>query len=142
MTDKIALNIAEALNAVVVQETARLEQEFSESEAALVVRKQKLDRLFVALAEVERQVAGIDKVEVYVSPHRHMATVKVDGRRFSLSTDLANEKFTVEENYWSNATGDDVELFYSFDTDEEVLRLVLDAIGKYIALQKAIQERR
>jgi hypothetical protein len=142
MTDKIADNIAAALKAIVERESAGYQSQFDASAARLVVQKQKLDRLLTALDEVKRQVAGFDEIEVHVPVHRHMASVKVDNRRFSISTDMANAKFTVEENYWSHADGRNVELFTSYETDDEVLRLVMESIGKFIALQKVIEERR
>ena len=102
-----------------------------------------LDRLLTALDEVKKQVAGFDKIEVHVPVHRHMASVMVDNRRVSISTDMAHAKFTVVENYWSHADGRrNVESFYSYETDDEVLRLVMETIGKFIALQKVIDQRR
>lgn len=142
MTDKIAVNIAAALDAIVQRESTGYHQQFDTSAARLVVQKDKLARLLTALSEVQKQVAGYDKVEVFVSPHGHMASVKVDNRRFSMSTNLENTKFTVEENYYSYSAGEHIETFHSFDTDEEVLRLVMESIGKFIALQRVIEERR
>ena len=142
MTDKIALNIAAALGAIVEQESAKYDQQFSESAARLVVQKEKLAPLLTALAEVKRQVAGFDKIEIGISQHGHMAWANVDNKRFSISTGLTNAKFTIEENYWSNSAGRDVEIFTDYDSAEEVLRVLLDEIGKFIALQKVIEQRR
>lgn len=142
MTDKIAVSIAAALNAIVERESAGYQSQFDESAARLVVQVAKLKPLLTALEEVKQQVTGFDKIEVFVSPHGHMASVKVDNRRFSISTDMKNEKFTVEETYWSHASGENQELFYSYDSAEEVLRAVMDCIGKFIALQRVIEQRR
>lgn len=142
MTDKIALNIAAALDAIVQRESAGYHQQFDASAARLVVQKEKLARLLTALTEVQKQVADYDKIEVFVSPHGHMASAKVDNRRFSISTNIANTKFTVEETYYSYSAGDHVETFHDFDTDDEVLRLVMESIGKFIALQRVVEQRR
>lgn len=142
MTDKIAVNIAAALNAIVEQESAKYGQQFDESAARLVVQKEKLKPLLTALEEVKRQVAAFPKIEVNVSPHGHMAWVKVGERRYSISTDLANAKFTTEENYWSESGGRNVEFFNSYESAEDVLRLVMESIGKHIALQRVIEQRR
>jgi hypothetical protein len=59
MTDKIAINIAEALNAIVKLESGNYHQQFDARDAHLLAQKQKLARLMTALAEVERQVAAV-----------------------------------------------------------------------------------
>lgn len=51
MTDKIAINIAEALNAIVEQESGRYQQQFDGSAARLVVHRQELARLLDVFAE-------------------------------------------------------------------------------------------
>ncbi len=139
MTDKIAINIAEALNAFVEQESDRYRVRLNASAARLVVQKHKLARLLTALAEVQRQVADYDNIEIFVAPHGHMAVAKVDNRRFSISTNLENTRFEIEEDYYSYGSGENQQFFYHYENDEEVLRLVMDAVGKYIALQRVIE---
>jgi len=142
MPDKIAINIAEVLHSIVEQESDRYRVHFDASDARLVVQKQKLARLLTALGEVARQVAAYAKIEIFAAPHGHMATAKVDNRRFSISTNLENTRFEIEENYYSYEAGENQQSFYHYETDEEVLRLVMDAVGKYIALQRVIEQRR
>jgi hypothetical protein len=71
-----------------------------------------------------------------------MATVKVDNRRFSISTNLDSTRFDIEENSYSWAASENLQSFYHYETDEEVLRLVMDAVGKYIALERVVEQRR
>lgn len=141
MTDKIAQNIAAALSAIVERESAGYQSQFDASAARLVAQKQKLDRLLTALDEVNKQVAGFDKIEVHVPVHRHMASVKVDNRRFSIMTTMDNTKFAIEENHLTR-DGENLQSFYDLDTDEQVLRRLLDVIGKHIALERVIKESR
>ena len=66
--------------------------------------------------------------------------------RFSISTNYgfyekANEYFTVEEYQYFDFRGDSSEKTHRLKTEDEVIRLVLEDIGKHIALKQAVDER-
>jgi hypothetical protein len=65
---------------------------------------------------------------------------------FSIGTNYgfsekANEYFTVEEYQYFDFRGDSSEKTHRLKTEDEVIRLVLEAIGKHIALKQAVDER-
>lgn len=96
MTDKIAINIAEALNAIVEQESGNYQQQCDAKDAHLLAQKQKLARLMTALAEVERQVTGRADIKISIQPHGHRADVTVCDRRFSITTDQNVTRFEID----------------------------------------------
>ena len=66
--------------------------------------------------------------------------------RFSISTNYgfyekANEYFTVEEYQYFDFDGGSSTQTHRLKTEDEVIRLISEAIGKHIALKQAAHER-
>jgi hypothetical protein len=146
--DEIQQNIRNALSAIIAGEKQTLHSQYNKSDEEHRQRVAKLKPVMATLQAIKDEVKEHPEIEISISPHGHMATVslKKHDHRFSISTnygfsEAANEYFTVEEYQYFDFSGDSSEKAHRLKTEDEVIRLVLEAIGKHIALKQAVDER-
>ncbi len=62
-------------------------------------------------------------------------------RSLSISTNHDNGKFEVEERRYYSFNAEDFDIKHLLDTTEEVMEVVLDVVGTYIASREVIGKR-
>ena len=146
--DDIQKNIRNALSAIIVGEKQALDSQYAKSDEEHRERVAKLKPVMATLQVIKDEVKEYPGIEISILPHGHMASVSIKDmkHRFSISTNYgfsgkANEYFTVEEHQYFDFSDESIEKTHRFTTSDDAIRLVLDAIGKHIALRQAVAER-
>ncbi len=144
--EDIQNNIRSALQSIIAGEKQRLDTMFNKSDDDNIKRVEKLKPVIAALEAIKAEIT--DYPEIEFKSYGYMANVVLNDKggnhRLSISTTYgsdANEHFTVEENQYFSF-GDFIEKFHQCRGEDEVIRLVMDAIGKHIALKKSLADRK
>jgi hypothetical protein len=145
--DSIRKHLRAALNEIISSEKNRLHQLYHDSDADIAQRVKKMAPIIQALNVLQNEIGEIKGLEISTAPYGHMATISletsVSSDYFSISTNIGNTNYTVER-LSCFFIGDDepVEKEYNYDDASEVLKLVVDAIGKHIASEQVLHERK
>ncbi len=155
--EDIQANLRAALTGIVAKEKMRLHQIYDDADSEHHQRVAKLRPIFQALELIRDETVGITGIEISLAEKGHMATVKVNTstlyHTISISTNYGmklldknypgNTHFTVEEyKSYSFAPSDAGETKRQYENADEVLRIVMDAIGQHIASNQVLDERR
>jgi hypothetical protein len=145
--DAVRSNIKSALQALIGKGKQDLHALYDKSDDDGRVRREKLRRLFEALTVLKLEVGGAADISIALAGH--VATVNVNtlssSHRLTISTNYdrpANTFFVVEEHKYYSFSSDSYEHEYRLATEEDVLRLVLDAVAKSIASSEVLAERK
>jgi len=147
MTNDLKNHLRAALDAAVSEEKARLHAFYDKHDAEHRARVTKLQPLLLTLTELKNETQGKKGVSISVAEHGHMGSVKLksgsSSRWLTLSTNSSNSHFTVEEKeYWSFGDGGESEKTHKFANADEALALIVAALGKHIASNEVLSERR
>jgi len=147
MTDvSIREHLRAALEETIAQEKKRLHDIYDKSDADIAARIEMMRPLVSSLMALDLEIGKVEGVEIRPAPHGHMATVRLQSstldQTFSISTTSGNQSFEVEErSYYKFGDRDTFEQRHSYPSADQVLALVVDAIGKHIAQQRVLSER-
>lgn len=141
--DEVRTHLRAALAASVAEETKRLNKLFNDVDTRHAEQVLKMKPLIDALKELKIEIGDVDNVKIEISPYVDSATVwfeSMSHKRYEIGTDCDNTCFTVEESSY-DPDFEPKEVTHSFSNVHQVLELVVDAIGKRIALNKIVSER-
>lgn len=135
-----------ALDEIVAHEKKRLHELYDKNDADIAERINKMHPLIAALKTLKTEIGNVEGIEINPAPHGDVASVEVNSstlRSYSISTNIGNTCFVVEERSCDIFQDfDSVEKRHEFQTSDLVLELVVDAIGKHVAQQQALTERK
>ena len=145
--DKVLQHLRSALNEIISSEKLRLYQLYDNSDADHAQRIKKMSPIMQALNILNDEIGEVKGLKISTAPHGHMAIVDIEDSvssdYFKISTNVGNSKYEVERLSCFNIGDDEPdEKEYNFDDAAEVLRLVIDAIGKHIASRQVLDERK
>ncbi|MEX2197436.1 MAG: hypothetical protein WD886_01390 [Burkholderiales bacterium] len=135
-----------ALDEVVATEKSRLHEFYDQGDARRAASIKMMSPMIEALKALKTEVSEVTGVSISPAPYGHMASVELQspGSResLSISTNFGNTCFTVAETtYYEFPHASIVEKTHEFASADEVLKLVVEAVGKHIALGQVLQER-
>src|SRR5262249_50628027 len=135
-----------ALQEVISAEKTLLHRLYDNIDAHTVGCIKMMEPVISALNFLKVEVGEVEGLEISVAPHGHMATIRLksfpSGRTLSISTTNDNSKFEVDESHHDTLFAEKVYERHEYSTAEDVLRLVLDAVGKHIASNQVLCERK
>jgi hypothetical protein len=146
MSEKnIRKHLRAALEEVISAEKSRLHEVYDEIDAATVGCIKMMTPVIEALISLKAEVGEVEGLEISLAPHGHMATIRMNSfgsRHFlSVSTNVGNSRFEVDEHRDDSLAPDSFER-HEFSSAEDLLKFLLDAIGKHIASNQVLGERR
>lgn len=135
--NNIRKHLRAALTEVIALEKTRLHQIYDESDAAIQQGVKKMVPIIHALNALKDKIGEVKGLKIDPAPHGHMATVWLENsvidKHFTISTSVENYKYTVKTYSWFFKDDEPTEKEYEYDDASDALKLVIDAIGKYIA---------
>jgi hypothetical protein len=145
--NNINKHLRAALSEIIALEKTRLHQLYDNSDEKIKQRVKKMVPIVRALNVLKEEVGEVKGIVIGTAPHGHMATVRLSSLtsndNFSISTNCGNTKYSIERRrYYDFEDGGIYEEEYDFDDASEVLKLVIDAIGKHIASVQVLDERK
>jgi hypothetical protein len=144
--DNVLKHLRSALNEIIASEKFKLHQLYDDSDADRAQRLKKMAPIIQSLNVLKNDIGEVKGLKIDPAPYGHMATVWLESsvldEHFTISTDTGNTKYIVET--WSYFFKDDEpnEREYEYDDASEALKLVIDAIGKHIASEQVLSERK
>lgn len=144
--NEIREHLRAALDEIVAQEKSRLHQLYDKVDADITECIEKMRPLIAALNALKTEIGNVKGIKIELAQHGHMALVEVDSpahSRYSISTNTGNTGFVVEEHTRHEFPEIEiVERRHEFHTSDLVLEFVVNAIGKHVAQQQVITERK
>jgi hypothetical protein len=138
--EDVRKHLRAALDAVVSAEKARIHSVYNKSDNSDMM----MVPVIAALDSLKQEVGNVEGLEVTFAPHGHMATVTLktsfSQRCLSISRNMWTSRFQVEDR--RDFLSDSDSECHEFSSVEDILKLVVDAVGKHIALIEASGERR
>lgn len=136
-----------AIEETIAHEKQRLHEIYDKSDADIAARIEMMRPLISSLKALELEIGKVEGIEISPAPHGHMATVQLNSstlqQSFSISTTSGNLSFEVEErSSYKFGDYDTFEKQHRFQAADQVLAIVIEAVGKYIAQQRVLQERK
>ncbi len=136
-----------AIEQTIAEEKQRLHEIYDKSDADIATRIEMMRPLISSLKALELEIGNVEGIDISPAPHGHMATVKLNSstldQSFSISTTSGNSSFKVEElSCYKFGDYDSFEKQHRFEAADQVLAIVIEAVGKYIAQQRVLQERK
>ncbi|GIL05788.1 MAG: hypothetical protein BroJett031_23080 [Betaproteobacteria bacterium] len=144
--DAIRRHLRAALEEVVSAEKARLHQFYDKSDADIAGRIRMMEPIIASLNALKAEAGEVKGLKISPAPHGHMATIDLDASAsrtsLSISTNLGNSKFQVEEHRYYLFSSENFDEHHEYSSAEDVLKLVVDAVGKHIASNQVLSERK
>jgi len=144
--DSVRKHIRAALDDVVASEKKRLHEFYDKSDAGIAKRIEIMRPVIDALEALRREVADVKGLTISSASHGHMATIELKGgastQTLSISTTYDNSQFEIEERTYYSFDAETSELTHKLSTADEVLELVVGAVGKHVASMEVLGERR
>jgi hypothetical protein len=144
--DTVRKHIRAALDDVVASEKQRLHEFYDKSDARIAKCIEVMRPVIDALTALQSEVSNVSGLSISTAGHGHMATVELKGsassQRLSISTAFGNAAFEIKERAYSSWNAETAELIHNFSTADEVLEFVLLAVGKHVASNEVLNERR
>jgi hypothetical protein len=143
--ENIRSHLRAALNEVVSAEEALLREKFEEQDAISASREMIMKPVIQALESFKAEVGAFDWLEISLEAQcatiELMKTSSTSSHSFEISANAENAAFDVAEKYWCDIPDYCSVKDYEFSSAEEVLKFVVEALGKRIALQHVTIER-
>ncbi len=144
--DSVRKHIRAALDDVVASEKKRLHEFYDKNDASIAKGIEIMRPVIDALEALRREVAYVKGLTINSPSHGHMATIELKGgtstQTLSISTTYDNSQFEIEEQTYYSFDAETSELTRRLSTAEEVLELVVGAVGKHVASIEVLGERR
>lgn len=144
--ESVRKHLRAALEEVLSTEKARLHKLYDESDADIAGRIKMMGPVVEALNSLKGEVGDVEGLEIFPAPHGHMVTIGLDSsasrQSLSISTNIGNAKFQVQEHLYYTFSSDSFDKLHEFSSTEDVLKLVVDAVGKHIASNQVLNERK
>jgi DNA primase catalytic subunit len=135
-----------ALDEVVAAEKDRLRKLYDESDANIERRVEMMKPVIDALKAMTAEVGGSEGLSISPSAHGHMASVNLNTsasrQSLSISTDMKNAEFEIRENLYYTFSSEGFERVHRFSSEEDVLRFIVEAVGKHVASNEVLDERK
>ena len=144
--EMIRKHLRSALNEVLSTEKSRFHKFYDESDADIAARIKMMAPVHEALKALKVEAGDVNGLNISPAPHGHMATVKMKSsgstQRLSISTSIGNSHFTIEEYLDYVFSAESFEKSYKLASAEDVLKLIVEAVGKHIAADQVLRERK
>jgi hypothetical protein len=145
--DTVLKHLRSALNEIISTEKTRLHEFYNETDDRIAKGIEKMVPLIKSLKILKQEIGEVDGLRIHTAPHGHMATVEIEdsvcSHFMSISTSLDNTQFEIEEKkYLSLGEFEEHEKEYYFDEPSEVLKFIMEPIGKHIASKQVLDERK
>lgn len=143
--ETIRYHLRAALDEVISDEKASLRQKFAEEDADAAARAKMLQPVIEALESLKAEVGVHEWLDISLESHR--ATIELtrksstSSHSLEVSTNEENSAFEITEKYWCDIPDYCSVKHHEFSSPEEALKLVVDAVGKGIAIEQVITER-
>ncbi|ACL63350.1 hypothetical protein [Methylobacterium nodulans] len=146
MSKNVENNIRLALLEIIATEKQRLHSYFNESDRKAAASVEKLKPVVEVMRILKDHNRNIRGLRIDVPLTGHIAFLGLDGgasrASYEISTNYEADEYVVEET-----------IFYSFDPSmrrnkltfknmDDLVKLILEKIGEYIAQQEVIEERK
>lgn len=135
-----------ALEEVMSAEKARLHQFYDRSDADIAARISMMEPVIAALNALKVEVGEVKGLNISPATHGHMVAIELDASAsrtsLSVSTNIGNSKFQVEEHRHYSFSSENFDEHHEYSSAEDVLKLVIDAVGKHIASNQVLDERK
>lgn len=146
MTQKnVAMHLRAALDEVVANEKERLHKLHNQMDADANGRIEMMRPIIEVLSSIKDEIGIIEGLDISPAAQGHMVSVKLQSRvsrhSFSASTNMGNSAFEVEERCSYTFTSDSDEKSHRFSKAEDVLALLINAVGKHVASHQVAGER-
>lgn len=134
-----------ALDEVVSGEKASLRQKFTEEDAIAAGRLKVMRPAIEALISLKTVVGVHEWLDISLESQR--ATIELSktsstsSHSLEISTNEENSAFEITERYWCDIPDYCSVKYHEFSSAEEVLKFVVDEVGKRIALEQVVFER-
>lgn len=143
--ESVRNHLRAALDEVVFAEKASLREKFDEQDAISASRVKLMRPVIEALDSFKAEVGVFEWLEISLETQSAtielMKTSSTSSHSLEISTNEGNSAFNVVEKYWCDIPDYCTVKCHEFSSAEEVLKLVVDAVGKRIALQQVTIER-
>lgn len=143
--ESIRKHLRAALNEVVSAETALLRKKFEKQDAISARRETIMKPVIQALQSFKTEVGAFDWLEISLEAQRAtidlMKASSTSSHSLEISANAENRAFHIAETYWCDIPDYCFVKDHEFSSAEEVLRFVVEAVGKRIALQRVTMER-
>jgi hypothetical protein len=145
--DNVLRHLRSALNEIISSEKNRLNRIYTDMDASIAQRVEKMVPIINALNALKKEIGEVEGLEISPAPYGHMATINlktsVTSDSFSISTNTTNTMYTVRTLHIFYIEDDEPdEKEYNFDDPAKLLKLVIDVIGKHIASNEVLAERK
>lgn len=143
--ETIRHHLRAALDEVVSDEKASPRQKFAEEDAKSAARAEMLRPVIEVLESLKEEIGVHEWLDISLESYR--ATIELSKRSstsshcLEISTNEDNSAFEITGKYWCDIPDYCSVKYHEFSSPEEALKLVVDAVGKGIALQQVVTER-
>lgn len=147
MTEEtIRKHLRAALEEVVSAEKEHLHDFYGKSDVDIADRIKMMEPIITSLNMLRAEVGGVEGLDISPAPHGNMATVGINASAsrtsLSISTNIGNTKYQVEERHYYSFSAESSEEHHEYSSAEEVMKLVVEVVGKHIASNQVLSERR
>ena len=144
--DNIRSYLRKALDEVAEEEKNRVSEILSNADISITEGIEKMKPLIQLIIALKDEVGKVKGLEISPAEKGHMATVRattsVTTDSYSISTNLDNSKFTIEEFSTFSIDGSISEDKNEYETVEDVMAKIIDLVGKHIGSEQAQSERK
>lgn len=136
-----------ALEKSIAQEKELLQAVYDKSDTDIANGIEKMRPLISAIKALKLEIGDVEGVEIRPAQHGHMATVSLRSPSldlsYSISTSLGNQSFELEKrSYYKFGDYDSFDERHTFQDADQALAIVVEAVGKHIAQQQVLSERK
>ena len=144
--ETIRKHLRAALEEVVSAEKENLHNFYDKSDADIADRIKIMEPIITSLNLLKAEVGVVEGLDISPAPHGHMVTVGLNASAsrtsLSISTNIGNTKFQVEERHYYSFSAESSEEHHEYSSAEEVMKLVVELVGKHIASNQVLSERK
>jgi len=142
--DTVCKHIRTALDDVAASD--KKQQVYEKSDANIARRIEGMRPVMDALEALRREIADVKDGTISSASHGHIATIELKGgastQRLVISATHENSLYEIEDRTYHSFDAETAELMRKLSTANEVLKLVVGAVGKHVAAIEALDERR
>jgi len=143
--ETIRHHLRAALDEVVSSEKALLREKYAEEDAISAGRVNMMRPVIEALGSLKVEISAHKWLHISLeSQHATIdlnASTSQSSHSLEITTNEGNSAFDITERFWCDIPDYCSVNHHEFSSPEEVLKLVVDAVGKSIALAQVIIER-
>ncbi|MCH7821786.1 MAG: hypothetical protein IIA07_07190 [Proteobacteria bacterium] len=144
--ENIKKHLRAALAEAIDVEKAKVQEMLDDTEKRVADGVTMMAPLIKLIEALRDEIGEVEGLMIRPSIHGHIASVTVrdsaSSHRLSISTDLNNEKYAIEETISFSFAPERSETTHKYDTADQAMQHIVKVVGKHIGSAEAHQERK